>query len=182
MGGPGSLFSYGCAWANLSNTPLSFYKHYAHEGGIRTPLIAHWPARISDKGALRQHVTHVMDLMATFVEVADAPYPEAIGGRDILPMEGRSLVAAFEDRPGRPRTLVFEHERNAAVREGGWKLVAHDVIRREGLRPNPVWELYDLAADPLEQRNRASMHPERVERMSRKFLEEALRTLVLPAP
>ena len=71
MGGPDTLFSYGCAWANLCNTPLWLYKHYAHEGGIRTPLIAHWPARLG-KGEWRPQVVHLMDIMATCVDVAGA--------------------------------------------------------------------------------------------------------------
>ena len=45
MGSPGTYHSYGSAWANLSNTPFRFYKHFTHEGGICAPFIAHWPGR-----------------------------------------------------------------------------------------------------------------------------------------
>jgi arylsulfatase len=76
MGGKDSLFSYGSAWANLCNTPLYLYKHYAHEGGIRTPMIAHWPTRIADPGKWRDHLTHLIDLMPTVVEAAGAGYPK----------------------------------------------------------------------------------------------------------
>ena len=182
MGGPGSLFSYGCAWANLCNTPLSLYKHYAHEGGIRTPLIAHWPARIKARGEIREHLAHVMDVMATCVEVGGAAYPATRAGQDILPLSGRSLLPAFLNQPEEPRTLVFEHERNAALRQGDWKLVGQNVLGRDGLVPGARWELYNLRLDPTEQRDLAAEQPERVEQMSRKFLEEARRTLILPAP
>jgi len=182
MGGPGSLFSYGSAWANLSNTPLWLYKHYAHEGGIRTPLIAHWPKQIADPGAIRPHVAHVMDVMPTCVEIAGAEYPDRFNGRDVLPMEGRSLLPALRGEPDRPRTLLFEHERNTAIREGNWKLVGQQIIRREGLKPDAQWELYNIAADPTEQHDLAAEQPELVERLSEKFLDEARRTLVLPAP
>jgi len=182
MGGPGSLFSYGSAWANLSNTPLWLYKHYAHEGGIRTPLIAHWPKQIADPGAIRPHVAHVMDVMPTCVEIAGAEYPDRFNGRDVLPMEGRSLLPALRGEPDRPRTLLFEHERNTAIREGNWKLVGQKIIRREGLKPDAQWELYNIAADPTEQHDLAAEQPELVERLSKKFLDEARRTLVLPAP
>ncbi len=182
MGGPGSLFSYGCAWANLSNTPLSLYKHYAHEGGIRTPLIAHWPARIVGQGQWRTHVAHVMDIMATCVEVAEVKYPVSVAGKDILPLAGRSLLPALRDRPAEPRTLIFEHERNAAIRQGDWKLVGRDILGRDGLRPDARWELYDLRRDPAEQHDIAAENASTVQRLSHAFLEEARRTFVLPAP
>ena len=182
MGGPESLFSYGSAWANLCNTPLWLYKHYAHEGGIRTPLIAHWPARIVGRGQWRPHVAHVMDIMATCVEVGGAHYPAAVAGRDILPTSGRSLLPALRGRPDEPRTLIFEHERNAAIRQGDWKLVGRNILGRDGLQPNARWELYNLAGDPCEQHNLAAEEPRRVDEMSRTFLDEARRTLVLPMP
>lgn len=182
MGGPGSLFSYGCAWANLSNMPLSLYKHYAHEGGIRTPLIVHWPARIVGQGQWRSHLAHLMDIMPTCVEVAGAKYPASAAGKDILPMSGRSLVPALQNRADEPRTLIFEHERNAAIREGHWKLVGQNILGRDGLRPGARWELYDLRSDPAEQRDLAAQRPAMVEDLSRKFLREARRTFVLPAP
>lgn len=182
MGGPDSLFSYGCAWANLSNTPLSLYKHYTHEGGIRTPMIAHWPAKIVDRGAVRPHVSHIMDIMPTCVEISRAQYPASIEGRNILPMAGRSLMPALLGRRDEPRTLIFEHEHNAAIRQSNWKLVGQGIVGRDGLRPNARWELYDIVADPVEQHDRAAEKPQLVEELSRVFLKEARRTFVLPAP
>jgi len=182
LGGAGSLFSYGCAWASLSNTPLSLYKHYAHEGGIRTPLIAHWPARIVDGGQTRSHVVHLMDIMATCVELAEVKYPAEYAGRKIRPLSGQSLVPAFLNRPVEPRLLIFEHEGNAALREGDWKLVGQQVIGKEGLRPMARWELYDMVRDPTEQHDLAREKPGIVERLSQKFQEEARRTFVIPAP
>lgn len=180
MGGPGSLFSYGCAWANLCNTPLQLYKHYAHEGGIRTPLIAHWPATIKTRGEFRHHLTHVLDIMATCVELTGAAYPPEAGGQEILPLEGRSLLPALRGQAQTPRTLIFEHERNAAIRQGDWKLVGR--IAREGFAPNRKWKLYNLRSDPAEQHDLADQNPDRAETLARLFLEEARRTFVLPAP
>ena len=182
MGGPDTLFSYGCAWANLSNTPLWLYKHYAHEGGIRTPLIVHWPARLAEMSGWRPHVVHLMDIMATCVEVSGARYPDSAGGHDILPMAGRSLMPASLNQPVEPRTLIFEHERNAAIRRGAWKLVGRNVLSRDGLQPKGRWELYNLASDPSEQHDLSADKPELVEQLSQTFLEEARRTYVLPMP
>jgi arylsulfatase A-like enzyme len=131
---------------------------------------------------LRPHVTHVMDVMATCAEVAGAKYPASVAGRDILPPEGRSLLPALLNRPDKPRTLIFEHEGHAAIRQGDWKLVGTNVLSRDGLQPEARWELYNVAGDPCEQRNLAAEQPAMVAEMSRKFLEEARRTHVLPRP
>ncbi len=182
MGNAESLFSYGSAWANFCNTPLRLYKHFTHEGGIRTPMVVHWPAGIAGNGEWRQQVAHIMDIMATCVEAADAKYPSAFAGHDILPTSGRSLLPAFRNETETPRTLVFEHENNVAIREGNWKLLAQKALARDGLQADVQWELYDIAADPFEQRNLVAEKPELVERLSRKFLEEARRTNILPKP
>jgi len=182
MGGPESLMSYGCAWADLCNTPLWLYKHYAHEGGIRTPLIVHWPGHVSDAGAVRPHAAHVMDVMATCVDVAGAEYPQTYKGQDVLPLEGRSLVPALNGESPKPRILIYEHERNAAIRQGDWKLVGQQVVKRDGLRPDAAWELYHMSSDPAEQRNLASEKPELVQRLAKQLADEMRRTLVLPAP
>jgi len=182
MGGAGSWFSYGCGWANLCNTPLARYKLFAHEGGIRTPLVVHWPAVIREAGGWRRDVVHLMDVMATCVEVAGADYPPPQVGHKLLPLEGRSLVPTLATDTGSPRTLVFEHERHGAIRRGDWKLVARDALDHEGLRPDVRWELYDLATDPSEQHDLAATHPQLVDDLAAEFLTEARRTLILPRP
>ena len=73
---PGShdtFAAYGLAWAAVSNTPLRSTKLTAYEGGIRTPLVVRWPAVIREGGRLTDQVGHVMDLMATCLDVAGAP-------------------------------------------------------------------------------------------------------------
>ncbi|MBA4062449.1 MAG: arylsulfatase [Isosphaera sp.] len=173
MGGPGTYHSTGSGWANASNTPFRWYKHYAHEGGIRTPLVAHWPAGIAARGELRHQVGHVVDVMATCVELAGARYPEKVGDRAVTPTEGKSLVPAFAGKPVDRDLLGWEHERNRAVRAGNWKLVA--------LRGKP-WELYDLAADPTESTDLAAKMPEKVKDLAARWDEWAGRTNVLPYP
>jgi arylsulfatase A-like enzyme len=177
LGGPGSLFSYGSGWANLSNTPLWLYKHHAHEGGIRTPMIAHWPARIRDKGVISNQVAHVMDIMPTAIEIAHADYPP-----EAPSLEGKSLLPAFNGDAPTSRNIFFEHERNAALREGDWKLVGKGALAKEGVRPEVKWELYNLAADPNEQNNLAKSEPDRVKEMADRLLAEAWRTHALPSP
>lgn len=181
MGGPdASLFSYGSGWANASNTPLSLYKHFAHEGGIRSPMIAHWPKQIKDKGALRSQVCHIMDVMATCMAVSGARYPKHHNGHAILPLEGQSLLPAFDGVKQPPRTLVYEHERNIAIRVGDYKLLANKGIDAKGLRDQADWQLYNLKTDPVELHNLADQQPERVTDMLKQLESEITRTLILP--
>jgi len=141
IGTENSYRSYGISWSNASNTPFRRHKHWIHEGGIATPLIVHWPAVIKGRGELRSQVGHVIDLMATCVDVARAEYPKQFDGRDIRPMEGISLRTFFDNNRTKPRTLCWEHVQNRGIRDGRWKLVA----ARGG-----AWELYDIKADSTE--------------------------------
>jgi arylsulfatase len=173
LGAPGSYTSYGSGWANAGNTPWRLYKHFSHEGGIRTPLIAHWPAGMKARGELRTQAGHLIDLMPTLVELAGATYPAARNGTAIQPMEGRSLVPTLTaDQPiARSAPLFFEHDGSRAVRDGDWKLVS--VV-------GDAWELYNLAADPTEIRNLAAAQPDRVRSLAIQWQNWAARTHVDP--
>ena len=169
-GSPTSDVYCGESWALLQNTPFRRYKHFDHEGGIATPLIAHWPAGIAAKGELRQQVGHIIDVMPTFAEVAGATYPKEFKGQAILPEEGVSLVPAFANKPLARDALFWEHEGNAAVRAGDWKLVR--------LGKNGSWELYNLKTDRTELHNLAATEPARASELAAKWDAWAERTHV----
>jgi arylsulfatase A-like enzyme len=175
MAGPADSFvSYGEAWANVANTPFREYKHWVHEGGISTPLIAHWPAGIpaARRGKFETQPGHIIDLMTTCVELAGAAYPTEFKGQKIKPMEGTSLVPAFLGRPlQRKNPLFWEHESNRAVRDGQWKLVAMED------RP---WELYDMTKDRTEMHDLAAAQPDKVRELSAAWDSWAKRADVLP--
>jgi arylsulfatase A-like enzyme len=174
--GPADTYiGYGEAWANVSNTPFREYKHWVHEGGISTPLIAHWPAGIpaARRNALEHQPGHLIDIMATCVDLAGVKYPARHDGEAIQPLEGVSLRPAFTGQPlGRKEPIFFEHEGNRAVRDGRWKLVAKG--------PAGAWELYDMEADRSELHDLATRQPERVQAMVKQWETWAKRSQVLP--
>ncbi len=173
-GAVGSTVFCGQSWATLENTPFRRYKHFNHEGGISTPLIAHWPAGFKAKGELRSEPGHLVDIMATVVDVGGATYPKEFSGNAITPMEGKSLASAFTGKPIQRDAIFWEHEGNAAVRVGDWKLV-----RKGG---NGDWELYDLKADRTELKNLAAEQPTRAKEMQAKWEAWAKRAQVVPGP
>ena len=169
MPGPDDTYvAYGRGWANVSNTPFREYKHWVHEGGISTPLVAHWPNGITTKGELRKQPGHLIDIAATCIDLAAATYPN-----DATPLEGKSLRPVFADKPMERDAIYWEHERNRAMRVGDWKLVA---------KQGQPWELYDLATDRVESTNMASRHPDKVKELSIQYTTWAKRALVEPHP
>ena len=173
--GPADSFtSYGRPWANASNTPFRMYKHWVHEGGISTPLIAHWPKGIGKPGRISHEPGHLIDILPTCLDVAGASALKERQGVPVLPPEGRSLVPAFANQPISREALYWEHEGNAAVRVGDLKLV------RAGR--NGPWELYDLKQDRTELQNLADAQPEKVKALAALWEAWAVRAQVKPYP
>ena len=162
--------SYGQGWANLSNVPFRLYKRFNHEGGTSTPFIVHWPRGVKAKGGIAHQVGHIVDVMATCVDVSGATYPKQFRENDIQPMEGKSLVPVFNGESLGDRTLYWEHEGHRAVRDGKWKLV--------GLNGKP-WELYDMSIDRTELKNQADSNRDTAKRLTALWDQWAKRCNVL---
>jgi len=159
---PGSETTYagiGQAWASASNTPFRYWKKESYEGGCHTPLIVHWPKELKTRpGSITEQPGHVMDIMPTCLELADASYPAQYNGHKLTALDGKSLlpILAGSKRKGHEK-IFFEHMGGRAVRMGDWKLVA--------LKGEP-WRLYNLAKDRTETNDLAEKHPDRVQAMS----------------
>jgi arylsulfatase len=167
----------GESWAYLQNTPFRYYKHFTHEGGISSPLIVRWPKGIKDVNEWRDQITHVIDIAPTISELTGVVYPKTIKNRELLPLEGSSLVPAFSNHPLQRSTLYWEHHGNAAILDGHMKLV-----RRGRPGKELPWELYDIKVDRTEQNDLAKMQPEQVQRLEQLWREWAVRTHVFPTP
>ncbi|HOW66462.1 MAG TPA: arylsulfatase [Candidatus Paceibacterota bacterium] len=159
---PGSGASYLClgpGWSSAANTPFRLHKSWAHEGGISTPLIVHWPAGIKAKGELRHAAGHVIDIVPTVLDLVGIQSRPAWNGAQPPPFPGRSLAPALSKDAPVPRDfLFFHHENNRALLMGNWKLVSK--------RPNTNdYALYDLKKDRCEQVDLAGKYPERVTTM-----------------
>ncbi len=167
-GGPDTFVTYGPPWANVSNAPLRGYKGACYEGGIATPLIAHWPDVIPSGGGWTDELSHIMDILPTCLELAGVPYPDRFRDRTLLPLEGISLAPIFRGQPRRGHDVLGWNIRgNRALRRDSWKLVAD--------RGQP-WELYDLQTDRIEQNNLADSHPEQLAEMVEAYRQWAKRT------
>ena len=176
MGSAKSFLCIGPGWSSASNTPFRRHKTWVHEGGIATPLIAHWPAGIAARGELRQSPTHLIDVLPTVLELAGAKIPAEIKGFPVPPSPGRSFAAALKKDVTVARDFLWwEHEGNRALRAGDWKIVA---------LAKGDWELYNLAVDRGESANLAAEHPAKVRELEARWTQhlEATVQLALSAP
>ncbi|MFK7789027.1 MAG: arylsulfatase [Phycisphaeraceae bacterium] len=167
-----SFAYYGTSWANVSDVPFRKFKADLYEGGIATPMIAHWPKGIAPslQGKIIHEPAHVIDIMPLSAEIARANYPATHRGHTIIPVEGKSLLPLFQDRGlERHDPLFFEHEGNRAVRDGRWKLVAEK---------GGAWQLFDMHDDRTEMHDLAKVKPAKVKSLSTLYDEWSKRAFV----
>lgn len=175
--GPQTTFaSIGPRWANVVNTPFQYAKAESYEGGVRTPFIACWPNGIkAKKGSITTQPGHVMDLMATFVELARTSYPKEYKGHTIHPMQGMSLVPVLKGQSLKGRSALYNEHYNArSVRQDNWKLVS--------LSRDTTWHLYDMDQDATELNDLASTYPDKVRQLREQWYAWAKENNVFPKP
>lgn len=157
---PGSAATYLClgpGFSSACNTPFRRHKTWVHEGGISTPLIAHWPKGITAKNELRHTPAHVIDIVPTILELTSVEKPAELDGAKVPLAPGKSLLAAFaKDQIIEREGLWWMHEGHRAARCGDWKIVS---LREK------EWELYDLTKDRAEQHNLAASQPETLQKL-----------------
>jgi arylsulfatase len=170
-GSSASFLCLGPGWSSAANTPMRRHKTWVHEGGISTPLIAHWPAGIRARGELRHRPGHLVDILPTLLELSGAEKPAELGGAPVPQAPGHTLVGTFaKDDPELLGYLWWQHEGHRAIRSGNWKLVS---------LKGGDWELYDLSRDRGESHNLAQSMPDRVEEMSALWEKQSNQNVVL---
>lgn len=180
LGSRSSHGHYPTGWAQAGNTPGKFYKRFAHGGGVRVPLIMHWPKRVDNATPLRHQFHHVIDIAPTLLEAAGATAPENYRGVDQLPVHGTSMQYTF-DQPQLPTTHLEQYFETAGYRAmyaDGWKAVARHQPGTDFADDH--WELYHLPTDFSECDDRSGREPERQAAMERLWWEHAERFEVLP--
>lgn len=165
----GSFLLFDASWPTVSNTPLLHYKQTQHEGGISSPLIVHWPGKIKNKGSWERSPAHLVDVMATCLDITDTDYPQREG---LEPLQGLSLSPFFRgDEREDERDLYFVFNNCRALRRGDWKVVSFYGAQ---------WELYNIGEDRFEQNNLATEYPEMVKELAGRWYEMAEHTDLLP--
>ncbi len=160
---PESYWCYDTGWSSVGNTPFRLHKQNQHEGGISSPMIAHWPNGITaDQGSITDQPAHLVDFMATVIDVAETEYPDSWPGIDELePLQGLSLTPIFKGETRKPHAEIYQQfSTNRAIRAGKWKLVSHQ---------RGAWELYDMQADRTEMHDLAAQHPDRVKDLAARW-------------
>tara|TARA_R110000850_G_scaffold75381_4_gene164413 strand:- start:389 stop:2062 length:1674 start_codon:yes stop_codon:yes gene_type:complete len=161
---PGSSTDIGPGWAYAAATPLRLFKGYVAQGGIQVPAIVKLPGTMTNAGSRSDELIHVMDLMPSFLAVADAEYPKTHHGENIVPLQGQSFLPALrgeQPKEKAPRELGWSAYGMDAYRKGDWK-----ALRLPEPYGNGHWQLYDLKSDPGELHDRASDFPNRVQSLT----------------
>ena len=192
LGGFRAYNHYAWGWAWAGNTPLRLWKRYTWLGGVRTPLIVHWPAGIAARGEVREQFCHAVDLMPTILAAAGIEPAPTVDGVDQQPIDGKSLLATFADAsaPTPRASQYFEMLGSRAIYHEGWKATTDHVggqlaVERDNIVGSRVfdednWLLFDLAHDFSESRDLAAEEPERLQQLIDTWWSEAERNHVLP--
>jgi arylsulfatase len=180
IGGPDSHCNIPWGWAQAGNTPLKWYKQNTHGGGVRDPLIVHWPRGIASRGELRRQFCHAIDIVPTVLDVIGVSPPATVGGVAQMPIHGFSLKATFAaaEAPVAREVQYFEMLTHRGLWKDGWKAVTHH-NPGESFDTEP-WELYHLDQDFSETTDLAAQEPERLAALKAAWWEEAERHGVLP--
>jgi len=188
FGGPKAYNHYAVGWAHAMDTPYQWTKQVAsHFGGTRNGTIVHWPAGVQARAEIRSQFCHVIDIAPTILEAASLPHPTIVNSIQQAPLEGFSMLYAFNDAKAAERheTQYFEMFCNRGIYHKGWTAVTRHSTPWDVSKPMPpfdddVWELYDTNTDWTQSRDLAREQPEKLAALQRLWLMEATKYSVLP--
>lgn len=171
---------YPTGWAQAGNTPLKYYKRHTYAGGVRAPLIVHWPNGITPDDVPRTQFHHVIDVAPTLLELCGAEMPTSYRGVEQIPVHGTSMIYSFNDRdePSTRSVQYFETAGFRSIYSNGYKAIAHHTPGEEF--DADQWELYRISEDFSECHDLAGELPDRVEQLKSVWWSEAESYGVLP--
>ncbi len=179
---------YHAGWAMAGNTPFRYFKQSEHRGGQHDALVVHWPNGIKAKGEIRGQYHHIADIAPTILKAAGISVPETYHGVKQQPMDGTSMLYAFNnaEAPNQKKRQYYEMFGNRAIWVDGWKAVTLHANRMPWIVnvtlpfEQDVWELYNVKEDFSESTNLAQKYPEKLEELKKIFDEEAWKYNVYP--
>jgi len=172
--------AYPKGWGNAGNAPFRFFKRTPMNGGIRVPMIAHWPARLKDKGAVRKEWVHVTDIMPMILDLTQQDYPAEFNGYATRTLDGVSCLDILLGADGKTKRSeqYYELEGNRGYISGKWKIAS---LQPPGTKLNlDNWLLFDIESDPTETTNLAAQHPEILQELIEKFDRDAYANYAYP--
>ncbi|RZU02423.1 arylsulfatase [Rivibacter subsaxonicus] len=186
-GGPETFPHMAAGWAVAFDSPFSWTKQVASDfGGTRNGVVVHWPQGIKDKGGLRSQFSHVIDVAPTILEAAGLPQPKSVNGVVQTPIEGTSMLYAFNnaEAPERHKVQYFEMFGNRGIYNDGWfaRTIHRAPWKTSNLPPltTDVWELFNTKDDFSLTNDRAAAMPAKLKEMQALFMKEAQKYNVLP--
>ena len=181
IGGPESHSNIPWGWSQVGNTPLKFYKQNTHGGGVRDPLVIHWPKGIDGDGSIRRSFCHAIDIMPTILELTGTEAPKEFNGVAQMPLHGASLAPTLSSADREPARTIqyFEMLGHRGIWQDGWKAVVRHVPGTSW-DDDDTWELYHLDEDFSETHDLAEEQPERLQAMIDLWWQEARKHGVLP--
>lgn len=179
---------YHAGWAMAGNTPFRYFKQSEHRGGQHDAMVVHWPGGIEGKGEIRNQYHHIIDVAPTILEATGIEMPESYHGVKQQPMDGVSMMYAFNDAEAanKKQRQYYEMFGNRAIWADGWKAVTLHANRMPWdvnvVLPfdKDQWELYHVAEDFSESTDLAAKHPEKLQELQELFDEEAWKYNVYP--
>ena len=183
---------YAVGWAWTFDTPYPWTKEVAsHLGGTRNGMVMAWPARIKDKGGIRNQFHHVIDIVPTILDAAGLPEPVMVNGVAQKPIEGVSMAYTWADAKAADRrtTQYFEMFGSRAIYNDGWIASAPPTSPPWDVSLKPPtadlmnafkWQLYDLNKDWTQSEDLAAKMPDKLRDMQQLFTLEASKYNVFP--
>tara|TARA_R110002072_G_scaffold64_13_gene494 strand:- start:30634 stop:32394 length:1761 start_codon:yes stop_codon:yes gene_type:complete len=164
LGEIGSYNMIGPSFASAAVSPLSFYKFFNGEGGMRVPLIIAGP-KVTQNAPISEAFTFVTDLVPTILGIADAEPIKSAEGKSLIPILGGNASRVRTDT----ETVGFELGGNKTFFKGDYKLV----LNRGPVGDNK-WHLFNIKTDPAESQDLRLAQPDRLADMLSGYEQYAL--------